>query len=97
MKPRCDWCGRPTSERYPVFAKGDDPPPDRRLADALGAVCLACRNLLRAYPEKAGLPKSCRRQALDECEWGPVRAAVAVANEAPSFDDDADEVFRGLR
>ena len=97
MKPRCDWCGRPTSERYPVFAKGDDPPPGRRLADALAAVCLTCRNLLRSHPEKASLPKSCRRQAVDDFEWGPVRAAIAAVKKAPPLSENIDEVFRGLR
>jgi hypothetical protein len=97
VKLRCDWCDRPTSDRYLVFAKGDNPPPEQRASSAIGLVCLACRDFLRAHPEKAGLPKSARREALDDFIWEPIRAAVAAASKGPVHGESLDEVFGGLR
>jgi len=94
VKPRCDWCDRPTSDRYLLFAPGANPPPEQRASSAIGLVCLACRDFLRTHPEQADLPQSCRRAALDDFIWGPIRAAVRTKGLS---EESVDAVFGGLR
>lgn len=97
MRTLCDYCGHPAPIRHLVFAKGDNPPPERRAEDSVGKVCLGCLLFLRAHPEAAGLPRSCRHDALEEYHWGVLRTVMADMANAPDLKVSEDEVFGGLK